>query len=214
MCSRLIRLVPFAAVAAAFLSTSSLASAQGMSVGIQGGVNFSNVDFKANTLTFSFDRRTGGVGGLFFADDFNKNMGLQVDVLFSQKGTKATMPFEPGALEIRVDYLEIPVLLRVNVPNANGSVVFRVFGGPSFAAKLRDQQLFDGDELPADEKADLKSYDIGFTVGGALELGKRFVVDGRYTFGLVNIDDDPEDLAEDVSIKSKTFTVMVGLRFK
>jgi hypothetical protein len=47
-----------------------------------------------------------------------------------------------------------------------------------------------------------------------VEFAKRFFIDGRYTFGLVNIDDDQADLAEGITIKSRTFSFMVGVRFK
>ena len=190
-------------------------SAQGMAVGVQGGINVANVDFTATeSLTLSFDRRLGAVGGLFIANDFGRNIGLQVEGLFSQKGTKITAPGEMGELEMRVDYLEIPVLVRANLRGASDSVTVRLFTGPSFAMKLRDKQVFDGDELPDEDATDLKSYDMGWTLGGVVEFAKRVFVDARYTFGFVNIDDDPEDAEADVTVKTRTFTFIINVRFK
>ena len=65
----------------------SPASAQ-MTGGVMGGVNLANIDFSATNVSLNFDQRIGGIGGGFFRYDFRDNLGLQVEGLFSQKGTK------------------------------------------------------------------------------------------------------------------------------
>jgi len=180
--------------------------------GVEGGVALANVDFSSDMFSVSFDNRLGGMGGFQIAWDFNRSVGLQVDALYIQKGTKSSEAFfdELGELEIRVDYVEVPVLVRGNF-HASDVVTIRIFGGPSFAFKVNDEQSFGGEKLTGDDKLDLKAYDMGLSVGGAVQFG-NFFVDGRYTFGLVDIDDDPDDDGL-VTIKTRTATFMVGFVF-
>ena len=70
---------------------------------------------------------------------------------------------------------------------------------------------FAGEGLSGEDALTLKSYDIGLAFGGAVQFGK-FFVDGRYMFGLVNIDDDPDDEGF-VEIKTRAFTCMLGFVF-
>ena len=192
--------------------------AQATSFGVQGGVNLANVSFTAGDPsegTPDFKSRTRGVFGGFVARDFNPNVGLQVDFLYSQKGTKATGS-EDGfnfEFEIGVDTIEIPVLIRANIAGSGG-VKARVFGGPAFGFKVRDQTKFtvDGVVIPDEdtEEADFKSSEVGFVIGGAVQFGRVFV-DVRYNWGLTNLvgDDGTGDVA-----KSRTLGFMVGYQIK
>jgi hypothetical protein len=191
------------------------AMAQSTSFGVEGGINVADIAFTSNDpaeFNPTFESRIGAVVGVFVARDFNPVVGLQVDALYSQKGAKATV-FEPdiGAninLDARIDFLEIPVLVRATA-RASDAVAVRFFGGPAFGIKLSDKVTLNDVELPEDE-VQLKSFDVGLTAGAAVQLGK-FFVDGRYTWGLVNLDDDPTGQGDD--IKSRVFTVMVGVAF-
>jgi hypothetical protein len=199
----------------AILLTSTTAFAQGATFGVQGGINIANVSFSGGDPTEpvpDFKSKTRGVFGGFVAKDFNAKAGLQVDFLYSQKGTKATITdgIDTFTFEATVDYIEIPVLIRGNIPGS-GSVKARVFGGPSFAFKVTDDTTttLNGIELEDDE-TEIKGNDFGFVIGGAVQFGQVFV-DVRYNWGLVNILKDPTD-NEDV--KTRTFSIMVGFQFK
>jgi len=197
---------------AAFTMIPAPAAAQSAAFGIEGGVAVSNIDFSADMFSVSFDNRVGGVGGFLVAVDFNRSVGLQIDALYLQGGTKSSDPLfaDFGNLEVRVDYLEVPVLVRGNF-HASDAVTIRVLGGPAFGFKLNDKQTFGGEELGSEDALILKSYDIGLAFGGAVQFGK-FFIDGRYMFGLINIDDDPED-SDLVEIKTRAFTFMIGFVF-
>jgi len=212
MTSRGFRSIAYAAMMAALVVLPNRADAQTATFGIEGGVAVSNVDFSADMFSVSFDNRIGGVGGFLVAVDFNRSVGLQVDALYLQGGTKSSDPLfaEFGDLEVRVDYLQVPVLVRGNF-HASDAVTIRVLGGPTFGFKLNDKQTFGGEELSGEDALILKSYDIGLAFGGAVQFGK-FFVDGRYMFGLLNIDDDPED-TDLVEIKTRAFTFMIGFVF-
>ena len=215
MRSRLSVLSVFALCAILFSATP--ASAQATTFGVQGGINIANVSFTPEDSTDPFNpefkSRTRAVFGGFVARDFNAKAGLQIDFLYSQKGSKFDFTEADGtdvAFEAGIDYIEIPVLIRANIPGS-GSVKARVFGGPSFAFKVKDDitATVDGFEVPDAEVAEFKSTDFGLVIGGAVQFGQVFV-DVRYNWGLVNILED----AFGDDLKTRTFGIMVGFQFK
>ena len=202
-------------ILSALLLSSSPAFAQ-VSAGVQGGVNIANVSFDDGSdedFSPNFKSKTRAVFGGFVARDFNAKAGLQIDFLYSQKGTKANFTDGIDTLEqdITADYIEIPVLVRANIPG--GSVKGRVFGGPSFAFKVSDDSTtkFNGVEVPDEEgDAEFNTSDVGIVIGGAVQFGKVFV-DARYTWGLTNVIKDPDG---NESAKNRVFGIMVGFQFK
>ena len=211
----------FAFVLVALLLAPTPASAQtATQFGVQGGINVANVDFKpsADEAEFNpdFKSRTLGVFGAFVAWDFNPNFGMQIDALYSQKGTKFDQSFTDGVetftfnFEARVDYLEFPVLFRANVP-ASDAVRFRVFTGPAFGFKVGDdvKQTFNG-EPDTEDEPEFKGSDVSWVAGGAIEFGKVFF-DVRYSWGMMNVLKNPDG---DEEVKTRTLGFMVGFRLK
>ena len=185
---------------------------------MQGGLNLANIDFKSAPdepeFNPDFKNRNRAVFGGFVAWDFNPTLGLQIDALSSQKGGKFNFVEQDGAdirFQVGVDYLEFPVLVRTSFP-ASGPVRVRAFAGPSFGFKVSDEATItvDGVVQPNDPDEDpiFKGTDFGFVFGGAVEFGPVFV-DLRYNWGLININNTPDDLAK---VKTRAFGFMVGFR--
>lgn len=199
------------------------AGAQTTSIGVLGGVNLANMQVTdtlgSDVISPNQDIRVGVAGGLFIACDFSRHVGLEVDALFSQKGTTSTDPFYEGAkMELRVSYLEFPALVRATWP-ASDAVTVRFIGGPALAVKLDHAFAFDGKDLSDDENAEadefFNTFDLGVAVGAALQF-RRFIVDARYTHGLKKAyeERDAGDEGSDVVVKNRSFTVMVGYAFR
>ena len=193
------------------LAHAAAASAQGRpaAVGVKAGVNLADLNFEAEDISLSFDSRTGFVGGLFVVWPADSRVALQAEGLFSQKGAKVS---EEGASgKVKLDYFDVPVLARFSSP-VSGGTSFNVFAGPSFGFKLsaKTKGGFDGEEEESmDIDDEIEGFDIGFVAGAGLEFG-RFVLDGRYTWGLTDIDKDKTD---EVKIKNRVFSIMAGIRF-
>ena len=114
------------------------ASAQtAITAGVKGGVNVANVDLKLTGFTVSAKSRPGLVIGGFLALD-KKAAGLVVEGLFSQNGTKLTFSDKTVgatlAQEVRIDYILIPVLGRVNLKESK-TVLVHLYLGPQFGFK-------------------------------------------------------------------------------
>ena len=187
-------IVPFAAlVVAALIVSSSPAAAQG--VGIKFGPTFAK--FSSDAL--DFDNRTGIHAGLFLGGSRDRVVGLQTEFNWLRKNTETE-----GGQEIRIDYLQVPVLLRLNAgsSSANGFAVYGIVG-PAVDLKIADEiqgvTLDDGFE----------GADVSLVFGGGIEV-LRIIVEGRYEKGLRRINDNFSDFTE---IKKQAFTILFGLRF-
>lgn len=176
--------------------------------GVKAGANFADLNFEGEGGDVNLDRRTGFVGGLFVVVPTNRRLALQTEALFSQKGAKS----EEGdfSSSITLNYLEVPVLARFSSPATDGAS-FHVFAGPSLGFRLsaKTKTEFDGEDEEEDIDDEVKRFDLGLAIGAGLEFG-RFVVDGRYTWGLTDLNKEEE---EDVKIKNRVFSVMAGIRF-
>ena len=165
------------ALVAVLLFSASPVAAQ--AVGAKGGVDLSTLTLPAGRLAEEVAARPGFTGGGFVRFGMGSRLGLQAEVLFSQK--RSTLD---EIVEHDVDMLEIPVLLRYRVFNAGGRPV-HAFGGGFYSS------VISATERVLDQSFDLKngisSSDYGAIVGGDIDVWKRFSVDGRYIYGIEKI---------------------------
>lgn len=175
-------------------ASAPFASAQG--VGIKVGPTFD--EFSDDV--FDFDNRTGIHAGLFIGGSRDKVLGFQTEFNWLRKNTAT----EAGQ-EIRIDYLQIPLLLRLNAgsSSANGPALYGIVG-PAFDFKIADEvegfTLDDG----------IEGTDVSLAFGGGFEVA-RIIIEGRYEKGLRRINKTFSSLAE---IKKQSFTILFGVRFK
>jgi hypothetical protein len=185
----------------ATVGSASAAHAQG--VGIKFGPTFATFSSEA----LDFKTRTGVHGGLFFGGNRDGILGLQTELNWLRKNVEEVPERLETAVgrQIRIDYLQIPVLLRLNVGNDSAGG-FRVYGigGPAVEIKIADEigglTIDDGFE----------GADVSLVFGGGLEAA-RLIVEGRYEKGLRRINNTFSDYTE---IKKQAFTILFGIRFR
>jgi hypothetical protein len=183
------------------------ASGQTFEVGARAGLNLSNVTSVNDEGNSSLDWRPALVAGGFLTWRGFGWIELQPEVLYSSKGAKISE--EELASHLILDYVEIPVLARVS--RAAGSRRFYAAAGPYVGIRLRAKARteFSGATEELDLSDDLERRDFGLAIGGGVEAG-RLVIDGRYTFGLSDID----ALApEGTDVKNRTVSITAGFRF-
>ena len=56
---------------------------------------------------------------------------------------------------------------------------------------------------------EIERFELGFVIGAGVNIGRRFVIDGRYLRGLTSVDTDTTD----GKIKNRGFSIMAGGRF-
>ena len=192
-------------------STSALA--QSPIIGFKLGPTWSKLDFsngnEGNTWLSSF----GGSGFIRF--DFS-GFSLQPEIMVVTKGSKLDDTF--GDAEIEIEYIEFPVGLML--PLGQDRFAPYVMIGPSFAFEsqcavktdLFEERGFNCDE-DVDPNLERKEFDVG--IFGSVGLNYRWgpgqvVLEGRYTYGLVNLRQVKTPQTEDVSVKNRSIAVFGG----
>jgi opacity protein-like surface antigen len=176
-----------------------------MTFGIKAGVNASTLSTEDSLLDTS--SIWGAVGGLFVARNITDNAGIQLEALFSQRGALDTST--SSETRLRLTYLDLPLTARFGSTMSN-DVHFHAFTGPQVGIKLSAKAKNDFLGVEEDLDEEVKSWDFGWTLGAGVEMN-NLSLDARYTLGLTNID---ASQSSDGSIKNRTFTVLVGYRFR
>lgn len=213
-------------IAAGAMALASPAFAQDVKFGAKLGVTFASIPALEDAaeevlgtrlpgLRRGGEWRTGFIGGGFVRIPVTGMFSVQPEALYAQKGTLFELSSVAASAKIsfEIDYLEIPVLGYLSfAPDA--MVRPFVFGGPFVGIKTRASAVgefgstredFEGfDEL-------IRSNDAGVAVGGGVEIG-RLSVEARYHVGLRDINAEPEP--GDPKLKTRAFSVLVGMRFR
>lgn len=216
------------------IMTSSISAAE-ISLGIKGGLNLAKIRTDEDIamdedLSFANDdikMKPGLIIGGVFGIKLHEMFTIQPEVLFSMKGIKAEV--DESSLKINYNYLEIPVLLRLNIPA--GSVIPNFYVGPAVAFRLgingEAEIMGIALDLPDEEiefmEENTKSVDFGLAMGGGIDINAgpgNIVLDIRYTLGLLKIQkltDEMEDFGmteDDLSEeKNGVLSFMVGYTF-
>jgi hypothetical protein len=202
-------LVVFSLVAFVALLGVTTASAElSWEVGAKGGVSIAKfVGNDADSLVK--DSHVGFNGGLFVLANVTDRFGVQLEGLYTQKGGEGKVDFGGGPVDVtvRADYIEFPLLAVFSYP-ASETVSLRGFVGPGFAFNTKAE--VEGGGTTTDVKDQTKSFDfLGILgVGAAFNVGTvNIIVDGRYEYGFISVDDSGSDL----SIKNSNFSIMGGV---
>ena len=177
-----------------------------MTIGVTGGVNIAKV---AGDDVDGWDSRTAPFFGGFLEFPITPLMSIQPELLYTMKG--ATSTDEEGCdVTAKLDYIEIPVLLRVNIP-MEGSIKPFVVAGPGLGFNSTAKFECDGEE---EDIEDIKSMDFGLIFGGGVGIpvgeGSYMIsLFARYELGLTTIDDSEYD--EDV--KNRAISIGAGVGF-
>jgi hypothetical protein len=165
----------------------------GMNVATLSGDNMDDATAKVGLVL-------GGALSVNFSDMF----ALQPEVLFSMKGSSFDVA---NNRSYRLNYLEIPILGRVNIP-LKGVTPFFVIG-PAFGINVSSTWTTDNDN---GDLVNVSPMDVGLVIGGgaAIPVGKGKVVgELRFEKGLKTID----DTATPDTITNSVFSILVGYAF-
>jgi hypothetical protein len=182
--------------------------AAGMTFGVKAGLNLANLtgDIKDTSM------KVGMAGGAFLTYNITEIFAVQPEVLFMMKGAKGKA--EDGTDgKWSVNYIEIPVLLKVNLPTEGKMDPFLAVG-PGIGILMSSKQS-DGESV--DVKDYTKSTNFGIIAGAgvAYQMEKATLsLEARYEIGLATIAKNAagDDSAVD-SIKTSDISILVGYGF-
>ena len=186
-----------------------VASAQDVQAGVKFGVNFADLSFKQTEGIEDLDARRGIVAGGFVVWPMTPSFAVQTEALYSLRGASLSDQGVTGALEL--DYLDVPILARFSTsPSTNTKV--HILAGPSFNFNLRarTKATFAGETSEEDFSDEIKPFETALVVGAGVEVA-RLLFEGRYSWGLTNIDKD--DGSDDPTVKNRTLSFTAGIRF-
>lgn len=184
-------------------------------VGVKAGLNLASLTPEEDESP-DITRRRGLVAGAWIRHPLRDRLSLQLEGLLAEKGVEfdiSALVGAPGSAELRLRYLEVPVLARVDAGAASTNTRFFVLGGvaPAFKLSARSKTTVNGAEQTRDEDDEVEGFDAGLVAGAGVTFG-RALIEGRYTHGLMRIntdDNDPND-----RVQNRVFSVTVGLRLR
>ncbi|MDH4044602.1 MAG: outer membrane beta-barrel protein [Gemmatimonadota bacterium] len=158
--------------------------------GISGGATYSNL---TNYNVANSDWRWGGTAGLVIGT-------VTFDYSFVELAPSWT---QQGGSDLRIDYVDIPLLIGGLIPVGDRDNVFRMYGGIALGLKVACNL----DTICDAAKGSVWSLPVGVSFAKMIGSGRFIGVDGRYAIGL----SDAIDVLR-VTSRSWQFRALFGFR--
>ena len=195
-----------------FLAGAAIVNAQSsLRFGPTVGLNFANIGGKDATGNLS--TKTGLFIGGFMTYQFSDMFALEPQVVYSMKGATSAQ----GGVNstISLNYIDIPVFLKLYIPLAgNSNIKPEIYVGPSFGFNVAAsiEQTANGQTNTADVSSQVKGFDMGLGFGGGVAFGVGsglldFSV--RYSLGLTSWDNSGNNL----TLTNNVFSIVAGYAF-
>jgi hypothetical protein len=198
-----IRFMLFALAVGAPLALPTTARAQG-GFGVKGGVSFADLS-SSGVLPGDLGRRTGFAAGVTLG---SRAGGLEIllEALYAQRGVESGL--SSSTAERKTDYLDVPLLVGFTL--STGGLSPFAYAGPQISFELRCKV---GDVDCPDETRETTDY--AAVLGAGLQFGAAggFTVEGRYIYGLrnLNFNEAIETIGDET--KTRSFLVLAGFAF-
>ncbi|NOX45391.1 MAG: PorT family protein [Chlorobi bacterium] len=179
------------------LLTSGFSVMAQLNAGIKGGLNLSDMQVFASDNSIkneAFLSRPSYHIGTYVNSSFSEHFGVQVEVLFSNKGFKYETD-SLGTVDASLNYLNFPIMFYYRP----GKLVEIEFG-PEFG------YLISGEDL-------VKSFDMGIDVGLRFQLSPKFNAGLRYSQGFKFDMKKGDYSSKEGSAKYSNSTLQVSLGF-
>lgn len=178
------------------------------------------------------DFKPGFVGGVFFRFQFTKMLGLQLETIYNQKGSKGNIegllevpPYGAFTFDFEANltffYFEFPLLAVISYPVLDFLTV-SAMGGPVIGYCSKAEAKFEGlmgiegveGRWEGGERRDIgdytKDFDFGVVLAGglAVDIGRvNILLESRWTRGISSIDDS----GSNYDVKNNAFSFMIGM---
>lgn len=150
------------------------------------GANYSNV-YDTRGEEFKADPKFGLAFGGFVSIPLGKYIGLQPEILFSQKGFQATGIILGSTYKITrtTSYIDVPLFFSIKP-----SEFITVMAGPQFSYLIKQKDSFTSSPTSFDQEQEFKNDNIRkntlcFVFGGDINL-KHFVLGARVGWDIQN----------------------------
>lgn len=178
-------------------------------LGIKGGLSMASI-IKTNGSGFSSTPLYGFNGGVVFQLPLGDVIGLQPELLFSQKGYHATGSTFIGSYDYKryLNFLDIPLLLRISPIKTFGIVL-----GPQYSYLLSTKTSFKTGstsyvQTVNNENSNITKNIFGGVIGVDVNVNSFLFIYGRYTIDFKNNNGD--GTSNTPAYKNQVFQVGAG----
>ena len=153
---KVILMIAFVTIAVTNSNAQSTDKRDALSFGIKAGANYSNV-YDSDNEDFVADGKYGFAAGAFVAIPFGTFIGIQPEILYSQKGFKSTGTYFGSTYSMTrtTDFIDVPVLFAVK-PIGQLTLLF----GPQFSYLLKQTDEFTGGTISSTQQQEFDNDDI------------------------------------------------------
>ncbi|MDF1547785.1 MAG: porin family protein [Bacteroidales bacterium] len=179
--------------------------------GIKAGINFSNVYDEVGD-EFTADGKLGFVGGAFLAIPIGKFLGVQPEILFSQKGFKAdgTILGVPYTTKHTSTFIDIPLLITLKPTQG-----FTILAGPQYSYLMKEKDSFEMNGVTTDDENVYQNDNIRKNILcfiGGIDINlKNLVLGARVGWDLQHNNGD--GTSSSPRYKNAWYQATLGIRF-
>lgn len=179
--------------------------------GLKVGANYSNV-YDSESEDFVADSKFGLAAGAFVSVPLGKFIGIQPEILFSQKGFKSSGTFLGTAYKATrtTNYIDVPLLFAVK-PLEFITILF----GPQYSYLMKQKDEFTSGSFSSSEEEEFTNDNIRKNtfsfIGGADLNYENFIVGLRTGWDLKNNQGDGS--SNTPRYKNMWYQATVGYRF-
>jgi len=176
--------------------------------GLKAGANYSNI-YDSQAQEFNTEYKFGFVAGAFLALPIGKFIGLQPEILFSQKGYKSTGTFLtiPYKFTHTTSYIDIPLLLAIKP-----SPFITLLAGPQYSFLMNQKDVFTGGSLTIDQEKTFKNDKSVLCFLGGIDINiTQLVLGVRAGWDLQNNNGD--GTSTNPRYKNVWYQATLGFRF-
>lgn len=176
--------------------------AQNAAIGLKAGLNVANL---GNSSGNEMGSKLGLNAGLLAHIHLTPQLALQPEVVYSGQGAKYTV--SDGEHDLSLNYINIPVQLQYMFSNG-----FRIQTGPQvgFLASVKDKVR--DVETNNFTSQDFKTVDFSWTAGLSYLSYSGLGIDGRYNFGISNINNYGSNILHNNVFQIGLFYMLNGRR--
>jgi len=176
--------------------------------GMKAGANFSNI-YDSKNQEFNADFKVGFAGGAFLEIPIGKYIGFQPEILFSQKGYKATGTFLtiPYEFTHTTSYIDVPLLFALKP-----SALITLLAGPDYSFLVKQKDVFTGGGFTSTQEQEFENDKsvLCFVAGIDITMD-QFVLGARAGWDLQNNNGD--GTSTNPRYKNVWYQATLGFRF-